>query len=395
MKRVLVLDASQRSALAVTRSLGKRGIPVFTAEEGSNALAGCSRHSKQFFSYPSPRLYPERFIEVLAGLVKAQRIDILLPMTELTTTLLLAQQDAFPRTTIPFPEMSRIEGLVNKCTLMHTAELLGVPVPRTWYVDDPANPPDFQNVLPSPAVLKPARSWLQLHDQWHRVAVKFPANPMILNNLINSDPTFQLHPYMIQECVAGHGQGVFALYDRGKALVFFAHRRLREKPPAGGVSVLSESIAVNPVLERHARALLDNAGWHGIAMVEFKVAPDGAPYLMEINTRFWGSLQLAIDAGVDFPWLLYQLASGTTPETVTGYKPGIRLRWLLGDIDSLYLTLRDRRNSFMVKLASVLRFLTPAPLRTRHETNRWNDMGPFWCELKQYLRDLINEPESR
>ena len=29
-----------------------------------------------------------------------------------------------------------------------------------------------------------------------------------------------------------------------------------------------------------------------------------SPYLMEVNGRFWGSLQLAIDAGVDFPALL-------------------------------------------------------------------------------------------
>jgi predicted ATP-grasp superfamily ATP-dependent carboligase len=144
------------------------------------------------------------------------------------------------------------------------------------------------------------------------------------------------------------------------------------------------------MLENHARALLDNAGWHGIAMVEFKVAPDGTPYLMEINTRFWGSLQLAIDAGVDFPWLLYQVATGTPPQTVTDYRVGIRLRWLLGDLDSLYLTLRDHSISLKAKLGTVLRFLTPAPFRTRHETNRWKDMGPFWYELNHYLRDLFN-----
>jgi len=390
MKRVLVLDAGQRSALAVTRSLGKQGVPVFTAEESQDALAGCSRHSKQYFSYPSPGLHPEHFIEALAGLVRDQHIDMLLPMTELTTTLLLTHRDAFPGVMMPFPELSQVEALANKCTLMRTAESLGIPVPRTIYVDDPATTPVFQDTLPFPAVLKPGKSWLQLPDQWQRAAVKFPDSILIFNKIIESDPAFQTHPYMIQERVTGQGQGVFALYDHGKPLAFFAHRRLREKPPSGGVSVLSESIAVDPVLENHARALLDNAGWHGIAMVEFKVAPDGTPYLMEINTRFWGSLQLAIDAGVDFPWLLYQVASGTTPETVADYKTGIRLRWLLGDLDSLYLTLRDRSNPVKEKLGAVLRFLTPAPFRTRHETNRWKDMGPFWCELKLYLRDLFN-----
>ena len=125
-------------------------------------------------------------------------------------------------------------------------------------------------------------------------------------------------------------------------------------------------------------------------MVEFKVGPDGTPYLMEINTRFWGSLQLAIDSGVDFPWLLYQLACGDTPDSVEEYRTGIRLRWLLGDLDSLYLTLRDKQYSKTTKLKAILQFLTPSPFKTRHEVNRWKDPAPAWYEIKQYLRDILN-----
>ena len=363
MKRALVLDASQRSALAVTRSLGKKGVPVFTAEEAPGALAACSRYSKQFFSYPSPRFQPDRFVEVLARRVKVQGIDVLLPMTELTTTLLLTHKEAFPGTVIPFPEMSRVDALANKCTLMRMAESLGIPVPRTWYVDDPAAIPDFNDAPSFPAVLKPGRSWLWFQDQWQRSAVKFPADESALNKIIDSDPAFLAHPFMIQDYVAGHGQGVFALYNQGKPLAFFAHRRLREKPPGGGVSVLSESIAADPRLVSHARSLLDKAGWHGVAMVEFKVAPDGTPYLMEINTRFWGSLQLAIDAGVDFPFLLYQLACGENPDPVESYKTGIRLRWLLGDLDSLYLTLRDHHATSRAKLMASHAVSDPFPVQ--------------------------------
>jgi predicted ATP-grasp superfamily ATP-dependent carboligase len=212
---------------------------------------------------------------------------------------------------------------------------------------------------------------------------------MDLINIIDSDRSFQSNPFMIQEYVSGQGQGVFALYNRGAAMCFFAHRRLREKPPSGGVSVLSESIAVDPVLGAHARSLLDNAHWHGIAMVEFKVTRDGTPYLMEINTRFWGSLQLAVDAGVDFPWLLYQMACGEQPEHVNNYRTGVRLRWLLGDFDNLFLTLRDRHYSYSEKLGAIRRFLTPSPFKTRHEIDRWGDLGPAWYEIKQYLRDII------
>lgn len=389
MKRILVLDANQRSALAVTRSLGKQGIPVFTAEESSSALAGCSRFSQQHLEYPSPRLCPDLFVEVLSKLVNEHRIDILLPMTELTTGLLLTNENSFPEATLPFPDIKTVDSLANKCALLQMAEKLEVPIPETWYADDPDSLPVELDELSYPLVLKPGRSWLLQQGKWDRAAIRFAHNPSEAKDILNSEPAFRAHPFILQECVAGHGEGVFALYNHGKPLAFFAHHRLREKPPEGGVSVLSESTSVDPILLSHASRLLDNANWHGVAMVEFKVAADGTPYLMEINTRFWGSLQLAVDAGVDFPWLLYQLACGDQPEPVKIYKIGIRLRWLLGDLDNLYLTLRDKRYSFGGKLNAIRRFLTPSLLRTRHEVNRWSDPAPAWYEIKQYLLDLL------
>lgn len=390
MKRVLVLDANQRSALAVTRSLGVKGIPVITAEESSSALAGASRFSQLFLEYPSPRQSPDQFVDVLSELVKQHRIDILMPMTELTTELLLSNKNAFHGATIPSSDLQTVDSLANKYALMKMAEVLGVPVPTTWYADDPDSLPVRLEEFNYPLVLKPGKSWLRHQKQWGRAAVRIARDSSSARTILNNEAAFRAHPFILQEFVCGHGAGVFALYDHGKPLAFFAHNRLREKPPSGGVSVLSESTAVDPILLSHARSLLDKANWHGIAMVEFKVAPDGTPYLMEINTRFWGSLQLAVDAGVDFPWLLYQLACGDKPDSVENYRTGVRLRWLLGDLDSLYLTLRDKQYSKTTKLKSILHFLTPSPLKTRHEVNRWSDPAPAWYELKQYLRDILN-----
>ena len=389
MKRTLVLDAHQRSALAVTRSLGNKGVPVITAEESSTTLAGTSRYSQQHLEYPSPKLQPDRFVEVLSQLVKQHHIKILIPMTELTTELLLKNKSAFAETIIPFPDIQTVNLLADKCTLMHMAEELNIPTPRTWYADTPYSLPIELDKFSYPLVLKPGKSWLLHKGKWDRAAVRFADTPSAAKNILDEEAGFNAHPFILQENVAGHGAGVFALYDHGKPLAFFAHRRLREKPPSGGVSVLSESSHVDPILLSHARAILDKVNWHGIAMVEFKVAPDGTPYLMEVNTRFWGSLQLAVDAGVDFPWLLYQLACGNRPDPVTNYKTGIRLRWMLGDIDSLYLTLRDSRYSLTTKLNAICCFFTPSPFKTRHEIGRWSDPAPAWYEIKQYLRDII------
>jgi predicted ATP-grasp superfamily ATP-dependent carboligase len=69
-------------------------------------------------------------------------------------------------------------------------------------------------------------------------------------------------------------------------------------------------------------------------MVEFRYDPrDGLPKLMEINPRFWGSLPLAVYAGVDFPYLIFQLAQGQPVPAPPHYALGKRCRWILpGDL---------------------------------------------------------------
>lgn len=390
MPKALILDANQRSALTAVRSLGCKGVSVYTADESNCSLAGVSRYSNKYSCYPSPSKLPAEFIEKLVDIVQRESIEIIIPMTELTTSLVLENKARFPSVALPFADLSDINAVSNKCSLMRMAETLNIPIPQTIYINKPDELDTNLDELNYPIILKPGKSWLTNHtNQWLHTSVRLVKSASEAKKLLSDCIDFQLHPFMIQECVEGVGQGIFALYNKGKAVAFFSHRRIREKPPWGGVSVLSESVQINPLLLKHSQALLDKANWHGIAMVEYKVNKDGTPYLMEINTRFWGSLQLAVDAGVDFPWLLYKLSAGIPIEAVNDYKTGIRLRWLLGDLDSLYIYMKDRNTTVFNKIKAIFRFLKPAPFITRHEINRLSDIRPFWWELKQYIKDII------
>ena len=87
-------------------------------------------------------------------------------------------------------------------------------------------------------------------------------------------------------------------------------------------------------IKKITRKLFKGLRWNGVAMVEFKIDKrDNLPKLMEINPRFWGSLALPIYAGVDYPYLLFQLARGEKVKKVEQYKVGVKARWLLlGDL---------------------------------------------------------------
>jgi hypothetical protein len=105
--RVLVLDANQRSALAITRSLGRDpDITVLTADDTDSALAGASRFSSQYLQYPSPEHEPAAFVGWLAETLKARGIDQVFPATEISSYLCLMHRELLP-CELPFPPWTR------------------------------------------------------------------------------------------------------------------------------------------------------------------------------------------------------------------------------------------------------------------------------------------------
>jgi len=183
--------------------------------------------------------------------------------------------------------------------------------------------------------------------------------------------------------------------NRGRLRAAFAHRRIREKPPSGGVSVLSESVGLDPQLLEYAERMLEALKWHGVAMVEFKRdARDGVSKLLEINGRFWGSLQLAVDSGVDFPYLLYRLAIDGDIDPVFTYRVGVRLRWWLGDLDWLLLRLQEK-GGLARRLGAIPEFLRPAGRTARAEVYRRDDPAPAIREISKYSHALLRGAIAR
>ena len=385
MSKVLVLDGNQRSALAMTRSLGRHGVTVLSADSTPHSLTGRSKYCAQECQYPSPNVDVQRFVSWLSQIIDKEGIDTVFPMTDITTATLLQHKTALGNSKLPFPAFSAYEAASNKAELFQRAEKLGIPVPQTHYIHTEDDLEGVFDSLQYPIVIKPANSRILANNQWVSTEVSIAESAHVLRQRVAATPWLQKHPFMLQEYIQGQGQGIFALYNQGTPLAFFSHKRLREKPPRGGVSVYCESAPIEPAMRSISEQILGDLNWHGVAMVEFKVAADGTPYLMEINARFWGSLELAIRAGVDFPYLLYQIAQGEKLSPIANYREGQRLRWLLGDLDHLYLVLKDPESSIVTKLRTAFNLLTTSPFGTDHDTFRLSDPGPFLHELRHYF----------
>ena len=389
MRKVLVLDANQRSALAIIRSLGSHGLDIIAGDHGTSSLGSASRYATASVHYSSPAENPRHFVSEINDIVDRLAVDTVVPATDLTTMLLMSQPDLSKIVHLATPRTESYEALTDKARLIDLARRLAIATPETRVAQTPSGILEAAREFGFPVVLKPARSRYLKGDQVLSTGVEIVRNAESLLDVVHSLPWLADIPCLVQRFVPGHGAGIFALYGASGPIAWFAHQRLREKPPSGGVSVLSESVPIDPTMQSAAGKLLSAAGWTGVAMVEFRVAADGTPYLMEVNGRFWGSLQLSIDCGIDFPWLLYQLTHGIPLDVPPSFPVGRRLRWLIGDFDSLLIELRRSSSSLAHKTRSLLLFARAfADFNCRQEILRLHDPGPAVQELRQWIRAL-------
>lgn len=386
---ILVLDGEQRSSLAVVRSLGRRGERVIVGAQSERSLAGCSRYAAERVVLPSPS-DTAHFVQALVDVCAHHDVELVMPLTDASVTAVLSQPEsrALP---LALPDLEAFARLTNKQMAVRDAERYGIPVPRTVHANDSDELLAAVLHMGPGCVLKPSRSvGMQngMAQPTQRVAVL--ESPEDLPKWLEAG--WPEGGVLVQEKLEGGGSGVFVLAEQGQIRQWFSHRRIRERPPSGGVSVVSASAPVPDALRDGIAHWVANACWNGVAMFEFKANRDGQPCLMEVNGRFWGSLQLAIDAGVDFPWLLLQQFRGHSLEAPVSYQTGIHERWWLGDLDHHYLQRRRLARSAGQKVwaafCAVVEWLRASP-GGRSEVLRFSDVRPGWFELTRYFRQGV------
>jgi predicted ATP-grasp superfamily ATP-dependent carboligase len=392
--RVLVTDGEQRASLAVVRSLGRAGYDVFIQASRPGSLAGVSRFASGEIVASGAREEPTTFAQRLAEVVRAKRIDVVIPITDAALQLLLPMREILAPAVIPFGSAESHVALSDKRAVIGRAAEFGLAAPMQRFVERREDlVTAVAGALRFPVVLKPSCSVRMCGGELCKLDAVYAHDVAALEAHARSldDAAF---PLLVQERIVGSGMGAFFLMWDGRSLARFSHRRLRERPPSGGEMVLAESVPLDAGLAERCEALLRASDWRGPAMVEFKLDRNtGTPYLMEVNARFWGGLQLAVDSGVDFPALLAGAALGAVPTSARDYVLGQRLRWFWGDVDHLAVRLRhstDRLNmpgDWSGGRLSAVGAFTATTLRGETDAIfRRDDPRPFARESRDWYR---------
>ena len=333
--KVLITNGSSRTSYAAMRSISKKDVTCISADTSRIGMCQFSKYSQGSKVYSSHYKDELKFISDISKIVKENDISIIFPSHN-ETEIISRHVDKFdPKVVSLIPEESMCKLFNNKSLSYDLMEKLNIPIPLRIKYDDPQE----LSLLITSLGLK--RTVIKLLTGNSGKGVFYANTPekasIIVSSLISKFKLGTNRYPQVEEYVEGEGYGNSVLFWHGKPIANFTHKRLRDKIETGGTSTYREA-SQHKGIEEAALKIFQYVGWHGLAMSEFKVCKNtGKFWFIEVNPRMWGSISLAIESGIDFPYLAYLSATKGPHAAISDLESSEiskkwRARWLLGDI---------------------------------------------------------------
>ena len=325
-KRVLLINANNNVALSITRGLGRAGVSLDGVAIGHGGVGMYSRYLGKKFCLNHVN---DLTIERLRDILTATGASYIMAMGENVLTHLNSLREMLPEgVKLLFPIQEVLQRAFDKSITLEYARQLNMDIPRTHALDRFESVKEIQKDIRYPAVLKFAQSHLHAVPPDLRFKYRYIFSGTELFECMEKYRDVGIFP-LVQEYIPGNGVGMELCLYKGRIMGAFQHQRIHEYPVTGGVSVYRKSVSLDRDLLDSSVQLLSAMDWEGVAMVEFRRDPiSGRTVLMEINGRFWGSLPLALKAGVNFPFLLYRSMGDETTPHPAAYKIDIKVQQL-------------------------------------------------------------------
>lgn len=381
-QRVLVFGDDAKAFLAVVRSLGRLGLEVHAAPNDLAAPALSSRYIAAIHALPRYFHGAHAWEAALRDLNEREQFAWLVPTSDSSLLMLMRHADALGRERLALPGPAAERSFTDKAETRRLAFDRGVPVCRGRLVTEEDDADALADAFGLPLVLKPRRSWSPAEAAGKKQAVVVRDREALRSALAQA-PAGE---WLAESFFAGTGVGVSVLAQRGEIVAAIQHRRLEEEHETGP-STRRITEPLDPRLLAWVRDLAAATMLDGVAMFEFRRDSGGGHVLLEVNPRFWGSLPLAIAAGIDFPALLHGARFGPAPAPAFAYRAGCASADLIGEYCRLSGQFEQARSVFS-KLAAGLHAVAQSPrLLGARAFDSWaeDDPEPFFAERRQLL----------
>lgn len=331
--RPVIVVSGYTMGLGVVRSLGRQGVPVVLAHYDERDIAQVSRFVTTTIRVPHPEHHTADFIEQLLGCADLYPRAVIMPASDEALTVLAQHKTELERHfTMACPDWEVTRRCIDKKLTSAVAASCGVPAPRTLLPTTWEETRACATEVEFPCLVKPCQSHLFYeHFKRKMFAVATPAELLEVCERAGAAGL----EVMIQEFIPGNDSEVVnynAYAWEGEVLTEFTAVHVRNAPPWFGSPRVVVSREISEVMEP-GRRLLGALGFSGYACTEFKRDPRNGIYkLMEVNARHNLSTRLAIDCGIDFPWLQYRHLVDGVPPSALPYRKEVYWIDLVRDI---------------------------------------------------------------
>jgi predicted ATP-grasp superfamily ATP-dependent carboligase len=335
----IVCDAAERQALVCARSLGRAGVAVGLLENRERVPAFHSRWCSWKAVVPDRAERPDEFVQAVLTAATERGAQVLFPLHDGSIHAVRAHRDEIERhVSVALASEAALDIAVTKARTLALAVELGIEIPRGVAVERTGEVRAVADELGFPLIVKPSESWVQERRNGGRFSCALATNLEEACAAVGDLLEVGGAP-ILQEWLVGSREAVSLFRAEDRVWARFAQIAYRMNPPVGGSSVVRESIPLPADIADASERLVEAADLDGYSEIEFRRDAQGRPRLMEINSRLSASVEIAVRSGVDFPLLLYRWAAGDRLQPAPSFRPGVRMRWLGGDLSWLRQTL--------------------------------------------------------
>lgn len=352
-----IVIGTHTMGLGVIRALGRMNVPVIAIYYKTDDMGYVSKYVQESIHFPNPETEEDHFVERLIDLAARFPGSPLIPVSDESLKILSKNKSLLQKYyKVACAEWEIIRQLLEKNYTYPLAASVGVPIPKTVTPVTLEDVIAFSKDLEYPCLVKPVESH-RYYALFRRKIVKANDFDQLFAACEEAEQAGM--QVMLQELIPGAddlGVNYNSYFWEGESVVEFTAQKIRSAPPELGSPCAARSKEIPEVLD-YGRKMLKALGFYGYSCTEFKLDPRDRLYkLMEVNGRHNLSTLLAVNCGINFPWLHYQhLVEGIVPQHIP-FREG--LFWIDVERDLPYIPHRlfKRKEKFSTIL---LPYLSP------------------------------------
>jgi protein-tyrosine-phosphatase len=299
--KIILLGSTDGSCLTTVRALaGEKDSDLILANFEKPTVADYSRFLIGVIYLPDPHsdllACAERLLQEIVG----RQADLVFPINDQALEIIDFVRDRIPSicaVAAPVPTIRK--AAQSKVGIIRIAEQLGIQYPPSFLLSDDVVDMQTEELLAKGVYAKPEYSCQARNGFLESFYVKRLKSKAELEEFW-SDHKWRVR-VLLQQQVDGIGLGLNIFAIEGKLVAFSINRRIHE-PRGGGPGSFRSTGDIDERSIKIAEGIANATRWTGPMMIEVKKSGE-VYYLLELNTRLWGSLRLSEASGISYPVL--------------------------------------------------------------------------------------------